>query len=234
MPKSKQHQKKRQSHKRGAAVTHGAHGALLYRSLANNISAVPQSMRTKLVWNYVGADVIPPAGTFKEMATILLNSPYDPDASLGGASAQGFVKLMAFYSKCFTTSAKVTVTFANTGSTTGYFANSTALGILTVTTNSTVLPNANQAIEQGLCVYKLLNTSPDSAVLSNTIDIGRFLDKPDVLDDPQLFCTSAANPGQVVVAHFAVYGYSASASTYISYNLNVEMDVTFTDPIPFA
>jgi len=202
-------------------------------TLPKQISAVPQRMASKLVWNYGFATSLI-AGTSGESATMLINSPYDPDAALGGASAQGFTKLMQFYSKCFTLRSRVLAQVVNTGSTTGGLPSASGTFLLAITTNNTVIPNLNQGIEEGLSIHETLNTTPDNASLRLGVDVGKFLGKPDVLDDPSLYCTSIANPGQFICAHLFVQNWSAVNTLYYTAVITIEFDVLFTDPIPFT
>jgi len=201
--------------------------------LTTHISAVPQRLSTTLAWSKFVSDSVA-AGVASERATVILNSPFDPDAALGGISAQGFAKLMAFYSKCFTLRARISVQVVGVGVSQTGIPESPIVYLLGVTTNSTSLGSLEQGIQEGLSDYQLVNCNPDRATLFQNVDIGAFLGKPDVLDDPQLFCTNAANPGQVVVGHFFVAnGSSINAAPFV-YLMTVEYDVCFTDPVPFT
>jgi len=194
---------------------------------------VAQSLRRTLPWAVVPTYSTTPAGTFLELDQIIMNSPYDPDASLGGLSASGFAKYMAFYSKCFCMGARVKVYIANCG--VGGVITPTSVGLfgLTINTNTAVIGAAVTAIETGFCDYGLLSNSPSQRTLTLGVDIGKFLDKPDVLDDPQLFCTASANPSQLIVAHLWMSNYGVATTLSSAWSAEVEFDCVFTDPIPF-
>jgi hypothetical protein len=202
--------------------------------LSTHVAGVSQHLRRTLVWTYAGEQAANGSTTY-EPATVILNSPYDPDAALGGTSATGFAKYMAYYSKCFVIGARIKARYALSSTAgTGYASQVCALG-LTITTLSGAMANALVATQAGLCDYRLHNINPDSGMLEMSVDIGKFLDKPQVLDDPQLFCTSGANPGQVVVGHLWIQGFDSAITTLVmSYFLEVEYDCVFTDPIPFT
>ncbi len=199
--------------------------------LSTHVGGVAQSVRRTLVWTYVATPNIA-ANTFQEYV-IVLNSPYDPDNAVGGSSATGYAKYMAFYTKCFTLGARMKVK--------GVHANGTTFGSpaamlqhgVTISTFTTSLGSATAAVNNGLCVYGVTANNPDHWQHEITVDVGKFLDKPDVLDDPELFCTGSSNPTQVVTAH--VWWYSvASANTTATMIMEVEFDVVFTDPQPFT
>jgi hypothetical protein len=231
---SRKNQKRRQK-RQGFSQPSGtvAKGVPRKDYLLHHVSGVPQHTRETLVWVY-GQNFTPAANAYTEMTAILLNSPYDPDTALGGTSATGFVKWMQFYSKCFAVAARIKIKFAIAG--TGFLGDASCINTvgLTLTTNSTSLGGPIPAIATGLCDYKVFNKNPDSHTFDMAVNVGTFLDKPNVLDDPQLFCTSAANPGQIIVAHFWVANPTVATGTEIVAYFEVEYDCIFTDPIPFT
>jgi hypothetical protein len=200
--------------------------------ILHSISTTPQHTRRTLVWAYnFGATI---STGYSEPAVTILNSPYDPDAALGGVSAVGFAKLMAFYSKCFAIGARARVKYCLTGAAAGVDINITACAVgYTITTNSTSLGGIVAAVQTGLTDYQMRLSSPDHGEVGNSVDVAKFVDKPRILDDPQFFCTNAANPTQLIVGHFWVQNFSVS-NTYMSAIIEVEMDCIFTDPIPFT
>jgi hypothetical protein len=199
---------------------------------ANHVLGVAQSLRRTLGWAVGGAASV--AAGYAEQAVVLLNSPYDPDAALGGASAGGFAKYMALYSKCFTISARIRIRLSAAGVGNVGVATSAVTVGMTITTNTTSLGSAVAAVQAGLVNYELMNINPDRVELNNAVDIAKFVDKPDILDDPQFFCTAAANPAQLICLHFWTNNQSVVATSTVQYLIEVEYDVIFTDPIPFT
>lgn len=200
--------------------------------MQTHIAGVPSSQRQTLSWAYQGTVGITSA--YAEASVIVLNSPYDPDYAAGGTSSAGFAKWMAFYSKCFVLGARATLKFAMSGtSVAGPPTEPVATG-LTITTNVSSLGSTLDAIQNGLCDYKVMNLCPDSGVLSVGVDVAKFVDKPDILDDNQFFCTATGNPGQLIVLHHWVDGLSSLTTISQAYVIEVEMDCVFTDPIPFT
>jgi hypothetical protein len=216
------------------ALTRIGVGPAIPRSdfLKQHVGGIAQHTRQTLVWAYAqGTNV--PLSTYSELAVVILNSPYDPDSALGGASATGFAKWMSFYSKCFCIGARIKVKLVQTDAA---YAVSTCPAVygISVTTNSTSLGSAAAAIQTGLVTYDVGYANPDRHYFELGIDIGKFVDKPDILDDNQFFCTASANPGQLVVAHVWGENHNTGAASDVLFTTEVEFDCVFTDPIPFS
>jgi len=202
--------------------------------LSTHVAGVAPHIRRTLSWSYNYGISLVNNAVFTEYVTIVLNSPYDPDAALGGLSATGFAKYMALYSKCFTHSAKVTTKYALSGASYGGVSPAVAILGQTITTFSASLLSTVAAINAGLCDYNIHNQSLDQGTLHSAVDIARFVDKPNILDDPEFFCTSSANPTQIVVLHLWAVVPSNLFTCNVNYVINVDFDCTFTDPIPFT
>lgn len=164
------------------------------------------------------------AGAYAEQ-TFLLNSTFNVN---GGTPAIGFAKYMAFYSKAFVLGARVKIV----GALQPLNAAVMVVGC-SVSTNATSFLGFAAAIENGMCDYQVANTNPDRVVLNNAVDVAKFLNKPRVLDDPQLYCTALANPAQLIVLHVFLQDL-LTVTTSFDYVVEIEFDVVFTDPIPFT
>jgi hypothetical protein len=201
--------------------------------ISTNIAGVAPSIRRTLSWVTQSFATLT-AGLYSEPVVVVMNSPFDPDNAVGGTSAQGFAKYMALYSKCFTLQSRIRIRYALAGITASG-GPPTSSGIIgcTITTNNTSLSSVANAIEQGLCDYHVHNVNPDSNSLELGVNISKFVNKPDLLDDPQFFCTASANPSQLICAHF--WGNPTLATNIsMTYVIEVEFDAVFTDPIPFT
>jgi hypothetical protein len=201
--------------------------------LSTHVAGVSQSIRRVLAWSTSSNTGLSAAG-YQESTVVLLNSPYDPDTALGGVSAAGFAKYMALYSKCFAIGARARVKYLLGGNgALGPPPSGTYVGA-TITTSTSSLGSLSAAIQAGLVDYHVRNQHPDSGMLELSVDIARFVDKPDILDDPQFYCTNAANPGQLIALHLWVNAINAATAYALYYTLEVEMTCIFTDPIPFS
>jgi len=196
--------------------------------LSTHIPGIQQTLRRTLVnVNQFNTSV----GTgFTELGQYVLNSCYH---TFGSTDAIGFAKYMAFYSKCFVHGARIKWSGVPASLSVGVNNTQPLIWGVTVNTNSTVLSSTVAAVSEGLCSYKLNNQAPDSVMLTEGVDIGKFMNVPNILNNPQLFSTSAAFPDQIIVAHIWVQNY-LGATNYLANLVEIELDVTFTDPIPFT
>jgi len=194
-----------------------------------NVAAYPQRMKTQLHWtNELASSAT--SGTFSDLQQVILNGPYDPDASWGGSSATAFARMMQVYTKCFVTAACIKVHFINT--VTGGALQPTMVGV-TASTNSTTFTSLFNATGAGLSEQKFIGANPDNGVVKLDIDMNKFFSITDLLSNPSYACTSSANPGQIVVGHIWVATQAATAAA-ISYFCEVNFDVVFTDPQPIT
>lgn len=139
----------------------------------------------------------------------------------------GFAKYMQFYSKCFCLGARYKLRMCS-GNT-----NAPLLVGTTINTTATSYVNPIDPIQNGLTVFDYIDESPDKILLTNGIDVAKFVDKPQILNDPEWYCTSSANPNQLILVHWWVHNPSAS-TVYYYYTIEIEFDCVFTDPIPFS
>jgi hypothetical protein len=196
--------------------------------LKDNVAGISQSIRRTLTFT-TGAIYNFSTSAYAEPAVVVLNSAYIPcNALASGVSSTGFLKYMAFYTKCFVMAARIKVKVVN------YLVTEVqpALIGVTITTNSTSLGGYPAAIEAGLCDYDAVGTNPDHRIFNNSIDVGRFLNKPTVLDDPQLFSTISVSPSQLICAHLWLGPFVAGGN--IAFIIELEQDCIFTDPTPFS
>jgi hypothetical protein len=189
----------------------------------DTLLGLAQSQRRTLSY-VVDVSVTSTAGAYNEATTVTLNNPFSPN---GGGSVVGYAKYMAFYSKAFVLGTRAKYSAC------AFSASAAIFTGITITTNNTSLGSAQAAIENGMCDYHVSGTNPDRLVFNQTVDVARFLNKPRILDDPQLFSTSAAGPTQLIVLH--MWAAAPGATTFtISGLLELEMEMVFTDPIPFT
>lgn len=235
MPKQKQRSTNRNKKKNGNGGSVAVSSNIPPPNyLKFNLAGVAQNVRRTLVWCPGAVNTTLAANTYANLYKIILNSPYDPDNAVGGTSATGFAKYMAFYTKCFVLGARIRLKFAVSGSGAAGDTDSPHAVGMTITTDTTTFSDVSDSIASGLCDYKLHNHSPDSGVLELAVDVAKFVDKPIILDDPQFFCTASANPSQVIVAQVWTKAPNAVASNNITTIVEVYMDCIFTDPTPFS
>lgn len=202
--------------------------------LVDSISAIPQEFKSTLTWAAFYAPSATGPASFADPLIVRLNSPYDPNDAFGGASATGYAKLMAMYTKCFVRGVRFTVRFMNESAFTGGAPIANVIVGCTINTNNTALTGFAAAVGNGLAEYETVGASPDVAKFTRTLDIGKFLDVPDILSNTSLYSTASANPTNIVYAHFWIENPVASTSAYVVVVADVEFECTFTDPVPFT
>jgi hypothetical protein len=195
-----------------------------------HVLGVAQSLRRTMTLNG-GANTLLTTGTYVEPSVIILNGFFNMIASMQPA---GYAKYMALYSKCFPLGARCRIKFAMCASTGSGANTSPAFLGAVITTNTTSLGSLAGAVDAGLVDYKLLNQSPDSCEIELSVDFAKFVDKPQILDDPQWFSTITANPTQVIVLHVFAESVIATAGCQLVHNYEIDIDCVYTDPIPFT
>jgi hypothetical protein len=228
MPRKNKSKKGKKANKKGVTSSSNVPST---NTLSRSLGGVTQSLRRTLNWVYIAVNAV--GIGYTEQLVCKLNSPYDPDQAIGGASDVGFAKYMTFYSKCFCLGARIKVkgSFDYTGDVQVQY--ESVIHGVTITTYTASIGSTVAAINVGLVDYGLTSASPSRFEHSMGVDIGKFLHKPKVLDDPQLYCTAGADPTQLVVAHVWTDN-RGSGHTNGTFVYEVEMDCIFTDPIPFT
>jgi hypothetical protein len=196
--------------------------------LSRHIGGVPQTQRTTFVWSAFTQNATSSATYFEN--TVILNSPLAPG---GTTAAEGFAKMMAFYSKCFVIRTRWRVLLQHNLST-GGFPNVDPCEVgAVITTTSTSLASPDAAIMNGLSQHDFVTVNPDHVSFEGELDIGRYLNKPDILDDDQLYTTASANPTALVFMHAWVFNNGPSVGN-LTTRFVLEFDCVLTDPIHFS
>ncbi len=189
----------------------------------DRLLGITPTLRRQLAVTFF-ASLTSTAGAYAEIAFVL-NTGYHV---FGSTDSVGYDKYMQFYSKAWVVASRWEVRGVYIASgTNGAFVGAG------VTTNSTSLGSGVAMIDNGLSKWTTAYVNPDRVRLSGRVDHSRFLGKPVYLDDPQLFCTSSAQPAQVIVLHLGVNALNSGTGTF-EYAIEIVQDVVFTDPIPFT
>lgn len=230
MPKRKRNNRSTVSSGRGVTSLDNSNpGASKFipnlRDLTLRPFGVHQSLRETLLFAYAPPFLTVPSTVYGE-TTFALNSALAPAFA---TAATGYVKYLQFYSKCFVLAARINIkgiVESGTGS-------AMTLGT-TITTTFTSLANTETAIGSGYTDWTMTYLNPDRFEFNLGMDVAKFLQKPDVLDDPQLFSTASSPPSQLVIAHFWYQNLGTGTTSYIFYQPTIELDCVFTDPITFT
>ncbi len=189
-----------------------------------------QHLRRTLSYVGYGTTSVPEGVTVQQ--NYRMNSAYQPDSF---ASPYGFAKYMAFYSKCYVLGARARVSFSvdtdNSSAITDQpYRFKGVVGFTISTTNPTIV--TEQAIGQSLTDFRMVATTSQTGVLSVGLEVSKFLDKPRVLDDPDLFSTSGAPPIDII---YGTWWASAERNDMqVTRVTQLDFDVVFVDPVPFS
>jgi len=193
----------------------------------DTLLGLASTQRRTLAFALTAVNVTGAAGAYSE-TIVGLNNAF---SVYGGASAIGYAKYMAFYSKCFVVGSQVRFR----GTVGGVTATIPAQVGLTVSTNNTSFVSAATAVDNGMVDYMVVGLNPDRVEIRQSVDVKRFLNKPNILDDPQLYSTAAAGPAQVIDAHLWIATTAGAAGVAtLAGIVEIELDCVFTDPIPFT
>lgn len=223
MPKGKSKKKgsrRSRASRAGPANGPGVPSAVLG---VGTLLGIPTTQKRELA--YAGSfAVTSTAGAYSE-SVIPLNDAF---SAFGGASATGYAKYMAFYSKCFVLGARCRIRGVLVPGGTG----AAIIGVA-ISSASSSFASAAAAIEAGLCQWEVVGINPDRVRFDTTIDVRKFLNLPSILSSSQLYSTSAASPSVVVDAHVFVDGIGSFTGT-LSLAFETIFECVFTDPIPFT
>lgn len=185
------------------------------------VFGIAQSTRQTLALSLPGS-LSSVAGAYAEN-TFFLNSAYN-----SGTSAQGYAKWIAFYRTCFVLGARIVVRGVQST------AVPTQLVVgLVVTTNTNSLVSAGRAVATGMSQYHTINTNPDRFMLTQKVNVARYLHKKKIVDDTTLQSTASSDPSNTIIAHLFTQGLTGANST-VQYQFVLEFDCLFADPVPFT
>ncbi len=202
--------------------------------LRTHMPGVPQSLQLTCSYSTSTDSGALAANTYTEPQVFVMNGAFKPDNAGTGDSVTGYTKYMAFFSKCFVRAARIKVRYAIAGASGQGIPLQPLIFGVTVTTNNTTLGSIDKAIEAGLCDYALRNAHPDSGILTVGVDVAKFVNVPEILNNPDWYGNSSSNPAQLIFAHVWCQSLAALATQHVFFTVEIEMDCIFVDPIPFT
>jgi hypothetical protein len=154
------------------------------------------------------------------------NGLFDPNITGTGHQPMGFDQIMLSYEHYTVTRARINVVAQNTSAT----------GVPQVVVQlaaSNTLATVSQAImELGMLAKVHLNASPGygcTQQIKQAVDIGKFGGYDDVMDNPELKGTVAANPTEQ--SYFHIYGWEDNAvSSAVNLDVTIEYEAVFHEP----
>lgn len=192
--------------------------------LTLNKSPMPIKFTTVLRYN----DQLTVTGStgFAGVKVFSANGLYDPNITDSGHQPRGFDEIMPLYDHFVVSACKVKVEYTNTETATPVTA------FIAVRDDSAVETAPNNYYEhEGCKTYPLGIANGNSThVLSHYCNIKSFLGRGNVMSDPELKGSAAANPTEQAFFHIGVAATNQSSSVSTRINVFLEYIVTFIEP----
>lgn len=204
-------------------------------SLATISNPIPSPLGRKfkatLPYSEYNISINPSVGGLADTYIFSANNLYDPNYTGTGHQPLGFDQIMLMYDHYTVIGSKITVTFVNNDSTYNQFA-----GVRLV---DNVTPNTdpNDLIENGAGKYVLLGLSDkesNTATISHTCAVSKFLGRPHILSVDSLRGTSSSGPTEQAYYHIWGAPNTTSDSSTISLNVKIDYIAVFTEPKTLA
>ena len=192
------------------------------------LGSMPRQMRSTLRYMRKAVNLDGSTGGLAATHTFSANGMFDPDITGAGHQPLGFDQIMQFYNHYTVVAARVYVSMRSTDATNRIICGVTRTGASSFPTDP------ERIVENGNCSYKYLNPAGnegESAELYLATNIGWFLGRTDVLDDPDCKGIDSSNPGEQV--YFTVWAAPDASvdPTNVSCGVVVEYDAVFHEPV---
>lgn len=157
------------------------------------------------------------------------NGAYDPDISGLGHQPMGFDQMMAVYEQFVVLRSHIKVTFISA---------SDATRVAIYLSPDTTLLGPAPLMENGLLKTEIVCGTTDSGThrmktIELTCDIPKYFGKTrdEIIADPQMYGTVAANPGEQVYFNIAAWDpFSSSTEGSIFYDVTISYDIYYWEP----
>jgi len=184
-------------------------------------------LRTRRLLRYQESTLF--TGTANLLASYVYsaNGCYDPNITGTGHQPMGFDQMMAFYNHYVVVRSRILVQVMNT--TSNQMIHCAILQLSDVTTST----NYQTVIEAGNMTMALLTPTGINgcvALLQDRCDLGRLQGLQQVLDDPEMRGTVAANPTEQSYYHVALWNSQNSTVPTALVTTVIEYDTYFTEP----
>ncbi len=161
------------------------------------------------------------------------NGLFDPNVSGAGHQPMGFDQMMLMYEQYTVVSSKIMIQFINASA-----ASVLAAGAIYLSPDTTNITTPSQLVENGY-ITPIKVMMPiflvGSSVRSDlTCDIGSYFGrdrkKRELLEDPNLFGTAAANPTEQAYFGVVVFDPTLANAVSVDFNVDIEYEVIFWEP----
>lgn len=224
--KKRGQRKNRRNKAATAPIGRSAEAGLRYRT-----PLFPPRFKKNLVYVETGLTVTGTTGLVGNYF-FSANGMFDPNVTGTGHQPMGFDQMMLMYEQYTVTSSKITVTYIN-GSGAGVYAD---VGLY-LSPDTTSITNPSQLMENGFFVWKPLNpinVQGSIGKLNLTCNVATYFAraeyKRELLQDPELHGTAAANPVEQVYFTVCAFDGAGGNTVTISFTVEIEYEVMFSEP----
>lgn len=185
---------------------------------------MPRTLRTTLRYYDFSHALNPSAGGAAATYVFSANGLFDPDITGVGHQPVGFDQLMAFYDHYTVVGAKITVDFQNNDTT-----NESIVGV-SLRDDSTTTISPYEIVESGAIDTRWLTPLGKDgckARITMASTTANYLGRKDVMSDPELKGSAAANPGEQYFFHLTAYPNSANDADIVGFHAIIDYDVIF-------
>jgi len=183
--------------------------------------------RVRKQLNYYSSGAIVSGASSANAYVFSANGMFDPDITGTGGQPMSFDQAMLFYNHYTVHRSTIRVTFMSDSTTLR-----ASVGIF-VSGSSTVTTSIEQLLENGDGAFQILEYAGaygGTATFQRTLNVGRFQDVSDVMDDPNMRGDSASNPTEQAYYHLVVYNSGTAATVQVDFQAVITYDATFHEP----
>lgn len=177
--------------------------------------------------NYYSSGVIVSGVSTANAYVFSANGMFDPDISGTGGQPMSFDQAMTFFNHYTVHRSTIKVTFMSDSSTLRATVGLFVSGSSTVNTGiEALLENGDGAIQ----ILEFAGAYGGTATFQRTLNVGRFQDVRDVMDDPNMRGDSSSNPTEQAYFHLVVFNTGTAATVQVDFQAVITYDATFHEP----
>jgi hypothetical protein len=183
--------------------------------------------RVRKQLNYYSSGVIVSGASSANAYVFSANGMFDPDITGTGGQPMSFDQAMLFYNHYTVHRSTMQVTFMSDSATLR-----ASVGLF-VSGSATVTTTIEQLLENGDGAFQILEFAGaygGTATFRRTLNVGRFQDVKDVMDDPNMRGDSASNPTEQAYYHLVVFNTGTAATVQVDFQAVITYDATFHEP----
>ncbi len=155
------------------------------------------------------------------------NGAFDPDITGTGGQPMGFDQMMIFFNHYTVLSSRIRVVFQS---------GSTSLRVtcgLSVSGSSSAVTSIENLVENGDITFQVLEYAGamgGTATLRRRLNVGKFQDVPEPMDDPNMRGDVASNPTEQAYYHLSCWNSASATVVTCDFQVLIEYDTVFHEP----